>query len=483
MDSIIDPDLLSRVIGKTIKVTLTTGCIQGVLINVHPDRTMLINKVKDLETGKIIPGAQLLFGYNILNVALQKDVEEVPAKHLDKLTIEDREQTSTEQRHADECNQDAERTHRDIDKSQDLRTRTLKVIKHSVDEEEVGYTIIDQFQPIFGPAIRHLQNQKVISIGAVGQNICRHGKLSWLQFATRSRVYLFDVLVLGSKVFKNGLQMVLEDKGILKVIHDCRWLGDILSHQYGIILNNVFDTQVGDVYLFSMETGGFLPHGTRTLEECLIHHLSMLPSKVSFLAHRQTLTKEYHDIWFDRPMDPTLLKLLSLEVTYLMPLRSAMLDAMFSDFTLLVDGYLNAYRRGTADILESPELLVAELPKELQQLRVLQQMRREKALKEYDVNNKGLLTRVEAEKAPRSEASGTKHDAELENVVKLTKSEKSFHQTMATNAPLLENQTEKQQGALCQKFPVVPNCFPRGPFDYYLYKKWASNDTPTTNVS
>ncbi|KAE8587697.1 hypothetical protein XENTR_v10022072 [Xenopus tropicalis] len=465
MDSIIDPGFLSRVIGKTIKITLTTGSIQGVLINVHPGRTILINKVKDLATGKMIPGAQLLFGYTILNVELQKDLEEVPVKQSEEQTTEEREQAPTEQDHIDDGSQDAERTQSDTGKPQDLRTRTLQVIKLSVDEEEVEYTIIDQFQPIFGPAIHHLQNQKVISIGAVGQNICRHGKLSWLQFATKSRVYLFDVLVLGSKVFKNGLQMVLEDTGILKVIHDCRWLGDILSYQYGIILNNVFDTQVGDVYLFSMETGGFLPHRIRTLEECLIHHLSMLPSRVSFLAHKLPLTEEYDDIWFDRPMDPTLLKLLSLEVIHLLPLRSAMLDAMLADFTLLVEGYLNAFRRGTANILESSEVSGSGLPKELQQLRVLQQMRREKALKEYDVNNKGLLTRGKAEKAPQSKPSITKHDTEPENAVKLTmKSEESLYQTMATSATHLENQ-EKNHGALCQNFPVRSNFCPRGPCD------------------
>ncbi|OCT55750.1 hypothetical protein XELAEV_18004337mg [Xenopus laevis] len=40
-----------------------------------------------------------------------------------------------------------------------------------------------------------------------------------------------------------------------------------------------------------MEMGGFLPHRTRTLEECQIHQISMLPSRVSFLAHKQTLKK------------------------------------------------------------------------------------------------------------------------------------------------------------------------------------------------
>ena len=44
--------------------------------------------------------------------------------------------------------------------------------------------------------------------------ICLDGLL---QVATNSRVYLFDIFLLGSRAFNNGLQMILEDKRILKV--------------------------------------------------------------------------------------------------------------------------------------------------------------------------------------------------------------------------------------------------------------------------
>ncbi|KAM3936745.1 piRNA biogenesis protein EXD1-like, partial [Leptodactylus fuscus] len=60
-------------------------------------------------------------------------------------------------------------------------------------------------------------------------------------------------------------------------------------HQYGVILNNVFDTQVADVYLFSMATIGILHSHTSTL--------------------------------------------LSLEVVHLFSLRLVMLDAMLTDYT------------------------------------------------------------------------------------------------------------------------------------------------------
>ncbi|XP_037690199.1 piRNA biogenesis protein EXD1 isoform X2 [Choloepus didactylus] len=262
------------------------------------------------------------------------------------------------------------------------------------EEEEVTYTVVDQFQQKFGAAMLHIKKQSALGVAAEGANVCRHGKLCWLQVATNSRVYLFDIFLLGSRAFNNGLQMVLEDKRILKVIHDCRWLSDCLFHQYGILLNNVFDTQVADVLQFSMETGGFLPNCISTLQECLVRHLEVAPKYVSFLEERQKLIRENPEVWFTRPLSPTLLKILALEATYLLPLRLVLLDEMMSDLTTLVDGYLNAYREESADRLGGTEPTCMELPEELFQLKDFQKQRRERAAKEYRVNAKGLLIRT-----------------------------------------------------------------------------------------
>lgn len=61
-------------------------------------------------------------------------------------------------------------------------------------------------------------------------------------------------------------------------------------------------------------------------------------------------------MWFTRPLSPSLLKILALEATYLLPLRLVLLDEMMSDLTTLVDGYLNTYREGSADRLGSMEV-------------------------------------------------------------------------------------------------------------------------------
>ncbi|XP_075701006.1 piRNA biogenesis protein EXD1 isoform X2 [Rhinoderma darwinii] len=382
----VDTDFLSRFIGTNIKITTINRCFQGKLIHIDAARAIILINVKDLSTGKALPGAKLFFGRVILKV------ETEPSDHL---TQEQHEPESGNTLSQDDVKQALEPQEVDATAPPKMKESVKRIINCTVEDEGINYILIDQFQPIFGPAIRHLQNQKVLSLAAVALNVSRNGKLCCLQVASKSCVYIFDILLLGPRVFKNGLQMVLEDKGILKVVHDCRWLGNFLFHQYSVVLTNVFDTQVADVYLFSMETGGFLPNNTSTVMECLTRYLNMSSSQVSFLMYKQSLVKDNPNIWCDRPLPTAALKLLSLEVNHLLALRLAMLDSLLADYTLLVDGYLNAYCQGTSDVFLSTESTSSELPKELQQLCVLQQRRKEKALKEYQVNSQGFLIRDE----------------------------------------------------------------------------------------
>ncbi|XP_008845007.1 LOW QUALITY PROTEIN: piRNA biogenesis protein EXD1 [Nannospalax galili] len=391
MDPSSDYYFLNQILWKRVKLTLVSGAFEGVLQHVDPNKIVVLKKVKNMETGRNVPGVKMFFGHEILNVELLDEVE----------------QTALEEK-ASSVSLNTERARMDKMKDEDLNvcepaspapevtTNSLLIdLKYSpLEDEEVTYTVIDQFQHKFGAAMFHIKKQSVLSVAAEGANVCRHGKLCWLQVATNSRVYLFDIFLLGSRAFNNGLQMILEDKRILKVIHDCRWLSDCLLHQYRIMLNNVFDTQVADVLQFSMETGGFLPNCISTLQESLIRHLKVAPKYLTFLEERQKLTQENPEVWMTRPLSPSLLKILALETTYLLPLRLVVLDEMMSDLTTLVDGYLNTYREGSADRLASTEPMCMELPEELLQLKDFQKQRRERAAKEYRMNARGLLIRT-----------------------------------------------------------------------------------------
>lgn len=212
MDPSSDYHFLNQILWRRVKLTLVRGIFEGVLQHVDPNKIVVLKKVKNVETGRSVPGVKMFFGHEILNVELLDEVEQGGEK-------------------ASSVSPNTERTSMDKMKDEDLNvceppspapevptTSLLNDFKYSPsEEEEVTYTVIDQFQQKFGAAMLHIKKQSVLSVAAEGANVCRHGKLCWLQVATNSRVYLFDIFLLGSRAFNNGLQMVLEDKRILKV--------------------------------------------------------------------------------------------------------------------------------------------------------------------------------------------------------------------------------------------------------------------------
>ncbi|XP_073204826.1 piRNA biogenesis protein EXD1 isoform X8 [Lepidochelys kempii] len=298
MDPSSDYQFLNEILGKTVKITLKCGIFQGILQHVDSSRSIVLSRVKNLETGRSMPGVKMFFGYEIVNVELLEELEQAATPIRDSLvtggTGMERGEPAEHSPQSSTCI------------SPKSRVTTLSNLKYTLAEEEeeenMEYIVIDQFQQKFGPA-------------------------------------------------------------------------------------------VADVLHFSSITGGFLPHRISSLQECLMRHLKMSPRKVSFLVYRQQAVQETPDIWFVRPLPPSLLKVLALETVYLLPLRLWLMDEMMSDLTTLVDGYLNAYREGSADLLGSTETSCMELPEELHQLADFQKLRRETALKKYKVNEEGLLIR------------------------------------------------------------------------------------------
>ncbi|XP_051879399.1 piRNA biogenesis protein EXD1 isoform X2 [Pristis pectinata] len=259
--------------------------------------------------------------------------------------------------------------------------------------KDLEYIVIDQFHQKFGPAIFHIKQQNVIGVAVKGVNVCRFGKLCWMQISTNDRIYFFDIFLLGPAAFKNGLKMVLEDINVLKVIHDCRLFSDCLYHQYRVDLTNVFDTQVADVLQFSTETGGLLPSCVSTLEECLVRHLGLPPTKIQFLQHSVAALKADPKVWSCRPPPQRLMQSAGLEVMFLLPLRSALMDKLMMDFVTQVDNYLSMYRNMPSISFGYAETSSLELPYELKELTIIQRLRREDALKIYKTDEDGLLVR------------------------------------------------------------------------------------------
>ncbi|XP_057183628.1 piRNA biogenesis protein EXD1 [Triplophysa rosa] len=346
---------------KRVKITLLDTQVMGVIHRINLNKTVILEDVYEVQSGKKFPGVKLFFGHDIVKV-------EFPfSGNHDNMSGVDEAHKS---------------------KFQTCRNRTM--LDHNVHDDTVNYVVIDELQEQFGPAVTHIQEQKVIGIGA---DCFEQERLCWFKVATKNIVYLFDILLLGGRAFRNGLCMILENQYILKVTHDCRCIARCLRARFGVSLTNVFDTQVADIMLFNKDTGGFLPDRVSTLQEVVRLHLKVPTSEMFPFWAQEQCTKENPEVWYIRPCPPALLTVMAVSVIHLLPLRLVLLDALMSDYTNLVDSYMGSYQNQSVNLLHFDRQNGNELPKEARELEAVRQKRLKWATHCYIVSDDGLLER------------------------------------------------------------------------------------------
>uniref|UniRef100_W5LUA5 3'-5' exonuclease domain-containing protein n=1 Tax=Astyanax mexicanus TaxID=7994 RepID=W5LUA5_ASTMX len=374
---------------KRIKLTTKLCVFTGVVQRISLNKTIVLEDVVEETRNTKLCGAKLFFGHEILNI-------EIP--NLAKLE--------------DPVQQSRPNPGQQMLPVAEFQPYRRSLLLDDEDEQHVNYVVVDEFHEKFGPAVMHIKKQQVVGIGSDGVGVFQHERLCWLQIGTKNKVYLFDILLLGSRAFKNGLSMILESKHILKVIHDCRGIAGSLLAQFGVSLTNVFDTQIADVLHFYEETGGYLPDRVSTLEEVVSFHLKMPLYHLSSLKIKAQLVREDREVWYVRPCPAPLLKVMALSVIHLQPLRLVLLDALMSDYTTLVNFYLSGNQDTPVPTQNINSRIGLELPRELRELEVIRQERQEWAVGHYPVTEDGLLERYKPRPSTETEARST--DADLE---------------------------------------------------------------------
>lgn len=76
MDPSSDYHFLNQILLKRVKLTLVCGIFEGVIQHVDPNKIIVLKKVKNVETGRHIPGVKMFFGHEIVNVELLDDEEQ-----------------------------------------------------------------------------------------------------------------------------------------------------------------------------------------------------------------------------------------------------------------------------------------------------------------------------------------------------------------------------------------------------------------------
>lgn len=116
-------------------------------------------------------------------------------------------------------------------------------------------------------AVQEIMTFPVVAVDCEGVSLSKEGKLCLIQVATPKKVYLFDILKGGERLFfDRGLRYLLESNKIVKVMHDCRKDSEALYFQYDVTLRGVWDSQIAYAVLSQLK--GFktpYPIGLNTL--------------------------------------------------------------------------------------------------------------------------------------------------------------------------------------------------------------------------
>ncbi|XP_023326100.1 uncharacterized protein LOC111699617 [Eurytemora carolleeae] len=174
-----------------------------------------------------------------------------------------------------------------------------------------------------------------IGLDAEGIELGPKGPVTLVQISTQEgQIKLFDVKSNPSLFLGGGLAGLLQSKDIVKVIHACMHDSGAFYFQHGIILQNVFDTQVADEVL--QMKNNRIPYYKTSKKSfnhiCEVFDVPTNPIKMEVLAE---FRKDKY-FWDRRPLTPDMQYYAACDVIQLVPnlyqkLKSA-LD--FTDMTL-----------------------------------------------------------------------------------------------------------------------------------------------------
>jgi exonuclease 3'-5' domain-containing protein 1 len=189
----------------------------------------------------------------------------------------------------------------------------------------------------------------VCGVSLEGENVCRHGKVSWILISAKKTLVPIDVIALSQEaptVWDTLKKCIFENKKLVKIFHDCRPAADYLFHKHGIKLINVFDTQVADAFIVR-NTTGFHPSELRSLPNVLQLYNARIPSEeLDYIRKFDQLEDKENSPWMVRPLpDRAHLKYGALKVKHLVPLRDNEIKKLLEKFTRAVSSQSEAYNQ------------------------------------------------------------------------------------------------------------------------------------------
>ena len=138
---------------------------------------------------------------------------------------------------------------------------------------------------------------------------------------------------------------MLECEKILKIVHNCRCLSDLMFHQYHLHLINIFDTQAASALAYKKQMG-FWPKYVDGLSNCLIKRLKLDPNKDVYVSRVFEPMQDDQEtaVWASRPPADCVIDALIKNVAHLLDLRRVILNELQIDLVSAIEVYLRVYK-------------------------------------------------------------------------------------------------------------------------------------------
>ncbi|KAJ8026178.1 piRNA biogenesis protein EXD1 [Holothuria leucospilota] len=174
------------------------------------------------------------------------------------------------------------------------------------------------------------QTPLVIAIDCEGGCLGKDEDLNLLQLSTpEGEAYLFDVMSTWRRedMFHRGkLGLILEHENIIKVFHNCFSDQAALFFQFGIIVNNVFDTSIAFATIWE-QCNTTIEFVQPSLAKICATYGYPMPQKNGYIANKM---KYDHEFWARRPLTADMIEYATDDVLCLVPLIYKELNRLIS---------------------------------------------------------------------------------------------------------------------------------------------------------
>jgi len=207
---------------------------------------------------------------------------------------------------------------------------TQKVQPIPVDDqsnEHIEYHFIKEDGSELEEAMIDIARCPIIAVDCEGVELGRNGTLCLVQIATKSKVYILDVISIGELLFQQGLKFILESTTPTKVFYDCRRDSDILYHQHGVRLRGVLDVALTEVF-YRWQNGLGTPRFLKGYKRCVDMYLSINNPHFHQVKEKMCarMTEGDTQFWVQRPLPKDALDYAAYDVKYLRELHFVLMQ-------------------------------------------------------------------------------------------------------------------------------------------------------------